>query len=52
MSQIPTNSVPFYRYYFCVAGAMLSVTSLYKTIITKLISEMIREPDLYPWTGQ
>ena len=52
MSQILTNGVPFYCYYFCLAGAMLSFTSLYKIIITKLISEMIRELDLYPWTGQ
>lgn len=52
MSKIPTNSVPLYCYNFCLAGAMLSVTSIYKIIITKLISEMIRELDLYPWTGQ
>ncbi len=52
MSQIPTNSVPFYYYYFRLAGAMLSFDSLYKIIITKLISEMIRELDLYPWIGQ
>ena len=51
MSQILTNSVPFYCYYFCLAGAMLSVTSLYKTIITKLISEIIREHYLYSWVG-
>ena len=52
MSQILTNSVPFYCYYFCLAGAMLGFDSLYKIIITKLTREMIREPDLYPWTGQ
>ena len=52
MSQIVNNNVRFYCYCFYQVGAMLNFDYAYIAIITKLISEIIRERYLYSWARQ